>query len=120
MCIMGSSVGWQLQVCTVKVVRMQFHHHAGVAPLSSAIGRAHTVHHYLPTVSGCRNDEATRAHTEAINATAINLCHERIFGGRQITSAPLTVVVLYLVDKVGGMLQAHTYGNAFGLNLYIC
>ena len=45
--------------------------------------------------------------------------HKTVLGCRQILAAPVPVVVLYLVDKLRRMLQAHTYGYAFRLNLYL-
>ena len=74
---------------------------------------AHAVNHQLLWSGGGRNDEAARAHAEAIYAPTIHLGNKAVLGGREILAPAVLVVILYLVDELGWMLQAHTYGDAF-------
>ena len=89
------------------------HHHAAIAPTSVSVGRTHAVDHDLFGSACCRYDKAAGTHAEAIDAAPLNLRHHAVLGGGQPLSTSLATVVLYLVDEVGGMLQAYTDGESF-------
>ena len=98
------------------VLGMHLNDHAAVTPCCAAVARTHTVDHDLRFAGGSGNNKATRTHAETVHATAVHLRNESIFCGREICSAAVLVVILYLVNQRTGVFQPHTYGNALGFD----
>lgn len=101
------------------VLGAHLHHHAGVAPASSAVGGAHAVDHHLLGAAGGRHHHAAGAHAEAVHSAAGHLPHHGVLGGREPAASALGGVVLYPVYEVGGVFQADAYGQSLGLHLYV-
>ena len=95
---------------------MRLYHHTGITPGSTTVARTHTIHHQLLRTCSGWNHKTTRAHTEAIHTTSIYLSYKTILGCRKILSSAVPVVVLYLVDELGRMLQSDTDGNTLGFD----
>ncbi len=96
---------------------MQFHHHAGVAPRTVALGIAHAIDNELVGTAGSRYDGAARTHAEGIDAATVHLRDKRIFGGRQVLAPTLLAMVLNLVDEFRRMLQTDTHSDVLCLDL---
>ena len=101
------------------IFRMCLYHHTGITPGSTTVARTHTIHHQLLRTCSSRNHKTTRAHTEAIHTPSIYLSYKTILGCRKILSSAIPVVVLYLVDELGRMLQSNTDGNTLGFYFYL-
>ena len=101
-----------------KVFRTCFYHHTRVAPFGSAVARAHTVDYQLVRTAGCRYDKSTGAHAETVHSSSVYLLYETVFGGRKVFSSSVFIVILYLVNQHGRVLQSHTDGNSLGLQLH--
>ena len=85
--------------------------------MCAAVGRAHSVGYRLFRTGSRGDDESAGTHTERVDATSLYLCHERVFGRREILSLSVLVVILYLVDQVRRMFQTNAYGNSFCFHL---
>lgn len=96
----------------------QFYHHAAIAPLRASGAGAHAIDHYLLWAAGCWHHETTWAHAEAIDAPALYLRDEAVLRSWEVLSTAFFGVVLYLVDAVRRMLQAHAHSDALGLYLH--
>ena len=96
------------------IFRMCLYHHTGITPGSTTVARTHTIHHQLLRTCSSRNHKTARAHTEAVHTPSIYLSYKTILGCRKILSSAIPVVILYLVDELGRMLQSNTYGNTLG------
>ena len=104
-------------VVPLNVFRSCLHHHTTIRPRSTSIGGTHAIDDNLLGTCGGGNDKAARTHAERIDTAPVNLSDEGVLCGRQELAPPLTGVVLYLVNQLRRMLQAHTNSYAFGLNL---
>ena len=104
------------RVVTRDILSAHFNDHTTVRPLTASIARAHAVDNNLFFISSGRNDEPTRTHAERIDSAPVNLGDKRIFRRRQILSASLLIMILYLVNQLRGMFQTYTYRNTLGLD----
>ena len=99
------------------ILRMRLYHHSRITPGSATIARTHTVYHQLLRTRCRRDHETARTHAETIHATSIYLGNKAILGCRKIFAPAVLVMILYLVDKLGWMLQSHAHGDSLGLYL---
>ena len=90
--------------------------HARIAPLSTAVARAHTIDNDLPRSCGSGHYDTAGTHAETIDAAALCLRHKTIFRSGQPTTAALAAVVLNAVNERGGMFQANAHGDALCLH----
>ena len=104
----------------VQVLWSYFNHHTRITPGSSPTGRTHAVHHNLFLIGCRRNHKTSRAHTEGIHTSSVNLSHHRILCSRQIFAPTLFRVILNLINQMRGMFQSHTNSNSLGLDLNLC
>ena len=99
------------------ILRMRLYHHTRIAPGSATIARTHSVYHQLLRTRCRWNHETARTHAETIHTTPIYLGNKAVLGSRKIFAPAVPVVILYLVDELGRMLQSHAHGDSLGLYL---
>ena len=98
------------------VFRAYLHHHAGIRPAGTTIGRRHSIDYHLAGTTCRRDDETAWTHTKRIDSPSAGLRHKTIFGCRQIVSSTLLTMILYLVDQHLRMFQTDADSNAFGFD----